>query len=221
MGYGGKLQLRAEAEGLRKDGFSIKEIEKRLRVSRSSVSLWVRDVKLTNKQVKRLYYNKRSGALRGCMVAAMNKIEKRKELTDKLRREGKSEIGVVTKRDRFIAGIIMYFAEGDKGDKSVTFCNSDPRAIKFMMRWFREFCNVVESKFRCSIYLHDNLDEAKAKSFWSDLIKIPLSQFRKTYFVKNNPKRLRKTKHSFGVFRITISDVNLQRKMLGWIDGVL
>jgi hypothetical protein len=221
MGYVGKLQLRAKAEKLRKDGFSIKEIEKRLKVSRSSVSLWVRDIKLTNEQIKKLYCNKRTGALRGCMVAATNKVEKRKELTHRLKEEGKNEVGIISKRDRFMAGVVMYFAEGDKGDKSVTFCNSDPRAIKFMMGWFREFCNVAEDKFRCSIYLHDNLNEAEAKNFWSDLIKIPLSQFRKTYFVKNNPKRFRRTKHSFGVFRITISSVNLQRKMLGWIEGVL
>jgi transposase len=53
MGYGRKLELQTRARALRKSGFSIKAIERRLRVSRSSVSLWVRDVSLTKKQIER------------------------------------------------------------------------------------------------------------------------------------------------------------------------
>lgn len=220
MGYVGKLKLKQEAIKLRKNGFSVKEIQKRLRVSRSSVSLWVRDVKLTHSQIRRLYLNKKTGALRGCIIAAMNKIRQRKELTCKLIDEGKREAGRILKRDRFMAGIAMYFSEGDKAGKGVVFSNSDPRAIEFMINWFREFCKVPEKKFRCYLYIHDNLDEIRAKKFWSKLLKLPISQFRKSYIVKNNPKRFRKTKNIYGVLRISISNVNLHRRIMGWIDGL-
>jgi len=220
MGYSGKLELKLKARVLRKKGLSIKEIERKLKVSRSSVSLWVRDVRLTKKQLKRLYLNKRRSGLRGCIIAAMNKIKKREETTEKLMKEGIKEVGRLSKRDRFIVGVAMYFAEGSKSDKNVVFSNSDPRAIKFMVDWYREFCKVPEEKFRCSLYIHDNLDEKKAKKFWSRLTKIPLSQFRKSYIVKNNSHRLRKVKHIYGVLRVVISDVNLHRKIMGWIEGI-
>ena len=58
MGYGGKLKLQTRARVLRKAGFAIKSIEKKLGVSRSSVSLWVRDVPLTKQQIEKLYLNK-------------------------------------------------------------------------------------------------------------------------------------------------------------------
>lgn len=220
MGYAGKLKLKSKARELRKKGLSVKEIQRKLGVSRSSVSLWVRDIKLNKKQLEKLYLNKRTGALKGSIIAATNKIKKREELTQRLMREGMKEVGILSKRDRFVVGIAMYFAEGDKTDRHVAFSNSNPQSIKFMIDWLREFCKVPEARFRGSLYLHDNLDEKKAKRFWSELTKIPLSQFTKTYIVKNNPRRLRKTKNPYGVFRVRVSDVNLHRKIMGWISGI-
>jgi len=220
MSYSGKLELKLKARGLRKSGLSVKEIQKRLRVSRSSVSLWVRDIKLTKKQLEKLYLNKRTGGLKGSIIAAMNKIKTREELTKKLMEEGEKEIGRLSKRDKFIAGVAMYFAEGDKGGKNVSFSNLDPRAIKFMVNWLVSICKVPKIKFRASLYLHDNLNEIKAKQFWSNLTAIPLSQFRKSYIVKNNPHRLRKIKHIYGVLKISVGNVNLHRKIMGWISGI-
>lgn len=221
MGYSGKLDLKFKARALRKRGLSIKTIEKRLNVSRSSVSIWVRDVILTKDQINKLYLNKKTGALKGSYVAAMNKIRRREELTKNIKERAKREIGKILKRDRFITGIAMYFAEGGKSDGGIDFSNSDPKAIKFMIGWFKEFCKVPNKKFRGALYIHDNLNEKKAINFWSKLTDIPKSQFIKTYIVKNNPKRLRKTKHEYGVFRIAISNVNLHRRIMGWIEGLL
>ena len=220
MSYAGKLDLKLKAQKLRKQGLSVKEIEKKLKVSRSSVSLWVREVKLTKKQLENLYLNKKTGQLKGSIIAAMNKIKIREDITKRLIREGGKEVGKISQRDRFITGIALYFAEGSKTDGGVAFSNSDPRAIRFMVDWFRKFCKIPREKFRCSLYIHDNLSESKAKEFWSKLTKIPLSQFRKSYIVKNNPHRLRKVKHIYGVLRIGVSNVNLHRRIMGWISGV-
>jgi len=221
MGYAGKLELKLKAKELRKKGLSIKEIQKKLKVSRSSVSLWVRDVELSKKQIEKLYLNKKTGALKGSIIAARNKIQKREKLTERLTQKGIKDIGKLSKRDRFITGVALYFAEGNKNDSNVVFSNTDPLAIVFMVNWLREICRVPEEKFRGALYIHDNLNEKKAKRFWSNLTEIPLHQFTKTYIVKNNPNRLRKTRHIYGVFRVTVSDVNLHRKIMGWIAGVL
>ena len=220
MSYAGKLDLKLKAQKLRKRGLSVKEIEKKLKVSRSSVSLWIREVKLTKKQLKKLYLNKKSGQLKGSIIAAMNKIKIREDITKRLIKEGEKEVGKISLRDKFITGISLYFAEGSKGDKNVSFSNSDPKAIKFMVKWLREFCKVPQEKFRVTLYLHDNLNEKQAKEFWLELTGIPLRQFTKTYIVRNNPKRLRKVKHPYGVFRITVSNANLHRKIMGWISGI-
>ncbi|TFB07990.1 helix-turn-helix domain-containing protein [Candidatus Atribacteria bacterium MT.SAG.1] len=220
MSYAGKLDLKLKAQKLRKQGLSVKEIEKKLKVSRSSVSLWVRNIRLTRKQLEKLYLNKKTGQLKGSIIAAMNKIKIREAITKTLMEEGEREVGRISQRNKFIIGIALYFAEGNKSDEHIGFSNSDPRAIKFIADWFRKFCKIPKEKFRCSLYIHDNLNESEAKNFWSKLTKIPLSQFTKSYIVKNNPNRLRKTINSYGVLRIGTSDVNLHRKIMGWISGV-
>ncbi len=217
MSYSGKLELKLKAQKLRSKGLSIKDIEKRLRVSRSSVSLWVREVTLSPKQIKKLYANKKTGSLKGSYIASRNKIKKTKELTEKATADGIKEMGILSGRDKFIIGVSMYFAEGTKSLGNVSFSNSDPRAIDFMADWFREICKVPEEKFRCYLYIHDDLNEKKAKEYWSNLIGVPLEKFKKSYIVKNNTKRLRKVKHIYGILRLTISDANLSRKIAGWI----
>lgn len=221
MGYAGKLEEKQKAQELRKRGLSVREIQKKLGVSRSSVSLWCRDIQLTQKQLEKLYLNQKTGALRGCIIGAKKKQKERESETGKLIKVGKAQIGSLNKRDLFIAGVALYAGEGEKTDGAIGFSNSDYRTIRFMMKWFREICGVSENKFRGSLYIHDNLDEKKAKKYWSNITKIPLPQFTKSYIAKDNPNRLRKTKHNYGVFRIRISDAKLHRRIIGWIKGIL
>ena len=220
MSYPGKLDLRFKARGLREKGLSTKEIEKVLGVSRSSVSIWVRDVLLTDEQIDKLYRNKRTGALKGSYVASLNKIRKSEELTKKLKEEGEGEVGKISKREFFLIGVAMYFAEGNKSGRNVAFSNSDSRAIKFMTDWFLNECGVPENKLRCDLYIHDNLNEKEAKKYWSKLTDIPIEQVRKSYVVKNNKNRLRKVRHIYGVLRVGVSNANLHRKIMGWISGI-
>jgi len=220
MSYAGKLEEKHKAIALRKKGYSYSEILKQISISKDTISRWCRDVKLTKSQKLRLYKKKYSGGLKGCIIGAKKKQREREKLTLELREKGKKEIGKLSKRDKFIAGIAMYFAEGDKQDGDVAFSNSDPRAIKFMVDWLRNVCKIPSNKLKASLYLHDNLNEVKAKQFWSQLIKIPLNQFTKTYIVKNNPHRLRKVKHIYGVLKIRTGNVMIHRKIMGWISGV-
>ena len=137
--------------------------------------------------------------------------------------EGKKEIGKLSSRDRFIAGVSLYAAEGTKKDKACAFSNSDPFLIKFMVKWFREFCHISEKRLRGSIWIHDNLDYKNAIHYWSKLTGIPPSQFHKPYIAENkiSSRKIRKNIHEYGVFSIRFSDAKIHRKLMGWIAGVM
>lgn len=221
MGYAGKLKEKNLAIHWRSRGFSIGNIQKKLGVSKSTVSIWTRGVTLTLAQKRKLYLNAKTGQLKGSIIAAENKKRIRKLEEEQLLKQGKSEIGKISRREFFIAGVALYFAEGDKSSNNIGFSNTDPRAIIFMMKWFRKFLVVPEKKYRAYLYLHSNLSERKAKQFWSKITNIPLKNFGKTYIIKNDKNRLRKTRHQYGVLRINISDVKKIRLLKGWITGVL
>lgn len=223
MGYAGKLAEKKKARYLRKKGYSYKEIKEVVKVSKSSISRWCRDIRLSENQVERLEKRQDVGGLRGRIKGAKVQQEMRIEKTKRLIQQGKSEIRRLGERERFLVGLGLYLGDGNKGDKAVGFSNSNPKVIQFMMGWFRDFCKVDDSRFRGGVWIHDNLDVSKAEKYWSRLTEISMDQLHKTYIAKSRDKkfRLRKNVHEFGVFRILICDVDLQRKIKGWMEGVL
>ena len=222
MGYSGKLEEKLLVQKLRKEGLSYKEIMQHVSVVKDTVSRWCRDIPLTEQQIQRLIKNKELGLRKGSLIAAENKRRKRVETTEKITQEALREIGKLTERDKFITGISLYAAEGNKADNNSGFSNSDPKLIKFMTNWFLEFAKVPKSKLRGAIWLHEGLNENNAKNFWSKLTGIPINQFHKTYIAKNkiDSKKIRKNIHNFGVFSIRFSDIAIHRKIMGWIAGV-
>ena len=223
MGYAGKLADKLKAQELRRKGLSYREILLQIKVSKDTLSRWCRDIVLTEKQKQRLLKNKSFGQRKGSLVAADNKRQRRITRTQKIFEKSKIELGELDKRDRFLAGIAFYAGEGNKVDGDGGFTNSDPKIIKFMIQWFKEFCRVPESRFRGAIWIHENLDAEEAKKFWSRLTGIPEIQFHKTYIAKNKikSKKIRKNIHKYGVFAIRFSDSDKQRQIMGWISALL
>jgi len=223
MGYYGQLVLKQEAQKMRGKGISYNKIVSKLHIPKSTVSDWCKDVKLTEKQINKLYAAKKQGAIKGSFIAAKRKQDKRIFQTREMFKKGFQEIGKLTKRERLVIGIALYAAEGTKIDKGCCLSNSDPKVIKFMVHWFQEFGNVSKEKFRGAIWLHEGLNEAKAKQFWSEVTDIPLSQFYKTYRAKDKKfsKKIRKNIHEYGIFSFYVNDTNLLRKIMGWIGGIL
>lgn len=223
MGFSGKIEEKFLAQKLRRKGFSYKEILQKVAVSKDTISRWCRDISLTEEQKERLVTNKKFGQKKGSLVAAENKRRKRKERTIKIFKEAKIDLGRMSTRDKFIAGIALYAAEGGKTDGQGELANSDPDLIKFMVKWFLEFVKVPLSRIRGAIWLHEGLDERKAREYWSSLTGIPINQFHKTYIagIKGDSKKIRKNIHDFGVFSIRFSDSDKQRRIIGWISALL
>lgn len=223
VGYAGKLEEKSLALKLRRKGLSYNEIRKNVLVSKGTLSLWCRDVILTPNQMERLKKRRLDGTERGRIIGAKRQQQERIKKTKELLNQGKREVDLLNKRDRFIAGIALYLGDGYKGDKGVGFSNSNSGIIQFMMNWFREFCNVPEEKFRGQIWIHENLNELKARKYWSKITKIPIEQFQKSYIAENKTKsrKIRKKLHEHGIFAIRAHDSGLQRKILGWMAGIL
>lgn len=223
MGYYGNHELKNQAQSLRKKGSSYNEIMQLLHIPKSTVSDWCKDIQLSNIQQNKLYENKMSGALKGSRIAALKKIENRLQTTRASFNQGLNDIGKLSKRDRFIAGVSYYSAEGTKTDKGCVFSNSDPSVIKFMIDWFIEFGGLPINKFYGAIWIHKSNDVQEAIKYWSKLTGIPKDNFYKSYIVENKDKskKIQKQLHSYGVFSLYISNVALQRKIMGWIGGIL
>jgi hypothetical protein len=214
-----KLKEKIKAIHLRKLGKSYSEIRRQLNVSKSTLSLWLRDIKLKPEQERRIYIELRQkNAYR---LAKFNQ-KKRIEITKKIIGKAKKEAFLYSKNPLFLSGLMLYWAEGDKSEQAevVKFTNSDPEMIKFMMRWFREICNVPEGKFRIGLHIHKLFCRKNIEKYWSKLTNIPLNQFHKTQ-VKPTSLKHRKNKLYNGTCAIRVQNRNLFRRIKGWKLGFL
>jgi transcriptional regulator with XRE-family HTH domain len=210
MGYRGKLAERQQARQLRRTGLPLVEIAARLGVSKSSVSLWVRDVA----------FEPRPPVTRG-RRRAPNALQRRKQAEiDRLLEEGRSRIGRLSEREFLVAGVALYAGEGSKGDGTVRFVNSDPRMVALFCSWLRHFYEIDESRLRLSLYLHQGLDLAAAIAYWSALTGIPESQFRKPYRAVPDPS-IRRAKHVHGCITVSYSCSTTHRSIMGLVSALL
>jgi len=203
---------------LRHKGLSINEISKRLNVAKSSVSLWVRDVKLNSKQLSILSNNKYSRH-----VIEKRRLSRLKNETAKRQiviNAAQKEIKKLSEKELWLVGIMLYWAEGGKTQRMVRFSNGDPEMIKIMMEFFRKICKVPDEKFRGYIHIHPHLDHNKAEKYWSSLSGIPLKKFFKTYRKINISSKNKKDTLPFGVMDIYICDAELFLKITGWARGI-
>src|SRR3989344_8797827 len=96
-----KLQLRQEAQVLRKRGYSYTEIADKLGVSKSSISAWCRDILVPVRFQKRLGRMVLEGRARGRKKWADMRRAQKKEFLEGIAIETKKDIGLLSKRDRF------------------------------------------------------------------------------------------------------------------------
>lgn len=160
MGYRGKVREQEEARVLRAAGLTMPAIAERLGVSRSSVSLWTRDVPFTP--------GPDWGRPPDRRPRQPNALQRRKqEEIDCLLEEGRRRVGTLSDRDLLVTGAALYAGEGAKRDGMVAFSNSDPRMVSLFCRWLRHFFEVDESRLRVRLYLHEGLDLDAATLHWS------------------------------------------------------
>lgn len=214
-----KLKEKTKAIKLRKMGKSYGEILKQVDVSKGTLSVWLRDIKLTPKQKERLYKTlRRKNAYKGAKAQQEKRIKRTRQIIAK----SKKEIVGFSKNLLFLAGLMLQWAEGDKSDEKerVKFSNSDPAMIKFMMRWFRKICKVPEEKFRVALHIHTLHCRKDIENYWSKITGIPLSQFHKT-LIKPTSLKHRKNKLYNGTCNIVICNKDLFRRIKGWKLGFL
>ena len=206
-------------QALRRQGFSYREILSQVpfSLSRSTTSSWCKDIELTPQQLDRLDGLYRDGSYRGRLLGPKATQRRRAEEVEAIRARARAEV-VELQNDRlWLAGVMLYWAEGDKKDH-VGLSNSDPQLVRLMMKWFREICHVPETKFRAYLHLHSGQNDQPMKSFWSNVTGLPVSQFGKSY-VKKEGTGHRKNVLYDGTIKINICNRNLLHTIHGWIEG--
>ena len=218
-----KDDLREQARELRREGRTYDEIEEALGVSRSSVSLWVRDLPRPERRKtpeERREYMERVhwGPLR----------ERRDQERRALKESAAAEIGRLSDRELFVLGVGIYWSEGAKDKaydrrESVALINSDPDVVTVYLAWLR-LLGVDPSRLRFRVHIHESGDVEGAQRFWADLVGVDRAELQRTSLKKHNPRTVRKnTGDNYrGCLIIKVlGSADLYRRIEGWWTGLV
>jgi transcriptional regulator with XRE-family HTH domain len=211
-----KTKERQQARELRAQGCSVKEIERRLRVARSSVSRWVRDVPLEDGQRRVLAARVTEGPRR----AGERKSEAARGVRRQFQEEGRC---LARERDRsYASGCMLYWAEGDKRRNTVALANSDPKLLSFFAFFLRRHFAVREDKFRvyCNLFADHAAHQREIEDFWLATLDLSPACLRKstvnTYSKYSEKKRTNKL--PYGTCKLVVHSTKIVQTIYGSIQ---
>jgi len=127
----------------------------------------------------------------------------------------------------FISGLVLYLAEGAKTNYyTISLANTDPRIIKFFIRWLCNHFNISKPTLKAQLHLYENMDIEKEKKFWENELGLEDAQFYKSYITKNKKSSfLYKESFRHGTCSIIFSNTVIKRKIMmgikAYIDSIL
>ncbi|MFF3775470.1 hypothetical protein [Streptomyces sp. NPDC002232] len=217
-----KSDLRERARDLRLRGWTYDEIRAELGCSKSSVSLWVRD--LPGPPPRHSEEERMARMNAGLARFHADRDEERRE-TKRLARES---VGSLSDRELLVAGVALYWAEGSKDkpyrrSESLQFINSDPGVITLYLRWL-DLLGVERDRLRFRVSIHESADVAGAERFWAELAGVEPSAFQRATLKRHNPRTVRK--NTAGTYRgclvvYVTRSAELYRRMEGTWYGIV
>lgn len=218
-----KDELRERAIALRKEGRSYREIRDALGVSKSSLSLWLRDVVLTDEQHERLEALQHQGRTRAARTIQAKRLARRAATIG----ESRAQITSLAESELFVAGVVAYWCEGTKAKpwrrgERVTFINSDASLITLFIKWLQLIGIGVEDLI-FSVSIHESADVARAVRYWASVVGCAPESFRRSVLKRHNPKTVRKNVGDdyYGCLVVTVRrSTELSRKIEGWWLGI-
>jgi hypothetical protein len=221
-----KFDLKPEVHRLRISGSSIGAIAKEFNLSKSTVSLWCSEIKMSSKAKNFLKEKMIIAGHKGRLIGAETNRNKKIESISQAKIWATKQIESLSQRECLIACAALYWAEGSK-TKSTTgfvFVNSDPKMINFVYKWLLESGLVLKETFkpRLSINIIHKPRINKVLNFWSNLLELPVAQFGNVCYINKPPKKFYANHNNYyGVLRLEVRrSTSLKYKILALVDQI-
>jgi transcriptional regulator with XRE-family HTH domain len=216
-----KLELNQRARQLRKyNGYSLGKIANILNVSKSSVSLWVRDIELTDEQKRKL--DQKNPTINHSIRSTGHNNSKQyfhdRRLEYQLKGKEKAKCN---SNDLHLIGCMLYWAEGGKSRNALCFTNSDIDMMQTFIRFLRDCYSIENNKIHIQITCYDDINTTEdIENYWLGNLGLIKDNLWKT-IINPYPKLSTSKRHGklpFGVCRIRINDVELIQNIYGAIQ---
>ncbi|MDQ2686469.1 MAG: hypothetical protein M3Y28_01220 [Armatimonadota bacterium] len=206
------------ARELRRQGFSYNEILEQVTVSKGTLSLWLRDITLTEEQIARL--EARLGGGREKFILSMR--THRDARWAGFQQEAEEEYAALSQDPEFMFGLALYIGEGSKtAPNELCLTNCDSGVIRHGLRFFLKI-GVPYQQIRCAIGIHPGLSKEAAQAYWQDVTGLPRNQFHTVREVASRASSGKKGHlQIYGTCQLRASVTKIRQKVHRWMELAL
>src|SRR3990167_3630214 len=153
---------------MRKRGFSYSEIENRIHIPRSTLSYWLKNIKLTPEQIKKL----NSKRIETAKANALKKTSRTSRMIEEIKKTSSLDVKGISKKELWLTGIVLYWKNGNTSNlkKGVHFSSSDPDMIRLFLKWLKEIGEIKDEEIKFNIFIKNKNDSIEGLiSYWSQI----------------------------------------------------
>ncbi len=201
---------------LRKEGWSYQRLVKELGVPRATLSDWFGKEKWSQDIKNSL--NKRNLEVSKIRMIRLDEIrgENLEQMYAEARREAAEDFERLKHHPLFVAGIMIYWGEGDKVSKhGFRVTNSDPLLIKIFLEFLRKICLDDEKRIRAWVLIYPDLNAESCENYWAKQLGLSRKNFTKSIMIQGRHKSRRVNN---GICTLSYSSRFLKEKMLIWMS---
>ena len=173
------FQLKATAVELRLKGNSIRDIEKSLKIPRSTLSGWLKNITLTDVQQNKLKQNWINALVKARQKAVIWHNQQKELRLRTAQEEASIVLSKINTEDTSIIELtlaMLYLGEGLKNNATVL-GNSNPLILKFFISALMKIYKLDIDKIKCELHLRADQNPLRIKKFWAKELNLPLSSF--------------------------------------------
>ncbi len=211
-----QIQEKKQAINFRREGMTYGEIRKALGpIPKGTLNGWFKNIELTQIQQNAIKERVKDCVALGREKAGWANHQKRLKRLSLIKKEAIREWPQISESPVFLAGLMLYLAEGSKKYERFQFMNSDPNLVKFMLKWIDNVAHLPKEKISARLYVHKIYRKENLEDFWKKFLSLDSSQFRSTVY-KPTIHKIKKNDDYKGCLRIETSGSELFWKIKTW-----
>ncbi|HMB17507.1 MAG TPA: helix-turn-helix domain-containing protein [Candidatus Paceibacterota bacterium] len=216
---------------LRLKGLSYNQIKEKLGIPKSTLSSWFKNLEISKEAREKIKKRHRKKSFKGLLKRNKLQTKKAKERAKKQREKSKKDIKKISKENLMILGAALYWGEGYKrlvrrnGIKKtahpISLSNSDPKLIKWFIRFLEEVCDIDKKDMKVSVRIYNHMNKEKILEFWQKVTGIPKNNFKTRNYISSASKRKRSINRlPYGTAKVSVFNTQKFHKIMGWIEGL-
>lgn len=195
---------------------SVRDIEQRLGIARSTLSYWFRDIKLSDFHKKRLDKNWKLALVQARVRASEWHRRQKRLRIESAKQDAESSLVRLDEKNQSILELalaMLYLGEGSKASSATALGNTNPLILNFFLSCMEQLYGLDRKKFGYELHLRADQNPQRTILYWSKVLSVPCGRFSKPAIDLRTKGRPTYNDYH-GVCIIQCANVAVQRKLV-------